>query len=110
MSIFFWHIVPLVWAKLGPAVAAVVIAIMLSAWLGLVIWVPNVVINLVRCRLLATGIGYFLVVPLLYTAYRQVSFFFLCVRAARRCFWVIVGAARLTPLSSLKFSLKADPG
>lgn len=47
MSIFFWHIVPLVWVKLGPVIAAVVIAIMLSAWLGLVIWVPNVVINLV---------------------------------------------------------------
>ena len=78
MSIFFWHIVPLVWVKLGPVIAAVVIAIMLSAWLGLVIWVPNVVINLVRSCLLAMGINCVLVVPLLHTACRQVTHF-LCV-------------------------------
>ena len=53
MSIFFWHIVPLVWIKLGPVALAVVVTIMLSAWLSLVIWVPNVVINLVgNCLLL----------------------------------------------------------
>jgi len=47
MSIFFWHIVPLLLVKGGNAVTALAIIFVLSAWLSLVIWVPNVVFNLV---------------------------------------------------------------
>ena len=46
MSIFFWHIVPLL-AKGGVAVTGLAIIIVLCAWLSLIIWVPNVVFNLV---------------------------------------------------------------
>ena len=47
MSIFFWHIVPLLLVKCGAAGTALAIIIVVCAWLSLVVWVPNVVFSLV---------------------------------------------------------------
>lgn len=47
MSIFCWHIMPLLWTKAGAVVAVVLAIVMLSAWVALVVWVPNVIFDLV---------------------------------------------------------------